>query len=131
MKFKIRSNFALYIALLTSSIFTQANAYQIRCANNEYTILMSIQEGKLTRAKVSGWLDYKVSRPAPIATLNNKIAQYEFIVNDSNDTNIFFGFYLSNGQITKKEILQSGNDSDNYVGVVIATGDDAFNCIAE
>lgn len=131
MNSKISSCFALFMLLLTSLSFAQTKSHQIKCSHQEYLVLLSVQEDVVTNVRVSGWLDYEVSQPAPITTFEDQSVHFEFLVNNSGDTNTYFGIYLLQGKVVKKELLQNGNDSDNYVGSVIAEGDLAFSCVSE
>lgn len=98
------------------------------CVGREATLKIQIQDSKLVSVSVTGGLRYVVQSPEPTSKLADQTLLYEFIVDDSYDTNTFYSFGIRNGLINSRQIFQNGNDSDTYRGWLVAEGDEAFVC---
>jgi hypothetical protein len=98
------------------------------CIGSEATLSLQIQDQKLSWVSIKGSLDYEVVSPSPQSRLEDQTLVYEFIVDDSSDTNTFYNLHILKGLISARHIYQSGNDADNYYGWLVASGDETFVC---
>ncbi len=113
-----------------SSASETASADQqiIMCVGREATLTLHIQDKLLNSVSVAGSLKYVAQSPEPVLKLADQTLVYEFIVDDSYDTNTYYSFSILNGVLTGRQIYQNGNDSDTYEGWLVAQGDEAFVC---
>ncbi len=98
------------------------------CVGREATLKIRMQDSKPVSVSVTGGLKYVVQSPEPTSKLADQNLLYEFIVDDSFDTNTFYSLGIHNGLINSRQIFQNGNDSDTYRGWLVAEGDEAFVC---
>lgn len=129
MKFRIFSfSIASAIASLVFSDLAIANQQTVYCTGREATLILQIEKTQLISAWVIGGLNYKTASPAPVLKLADQTEVFEFIVDDSYDTNTYYTLGLLNGVVATRQIYQNGNDADTYEGWLVAEGDSAFVC---
>ena len=104
---------------------------RIVCSALQYELKLDVLGSAITWAQVWGPIDQDYQYPQPKDVSFDGVAQYEFQVDDSQDTNLFYDVYVQNGEVVKREVYMSGNDSDNYYPTKVAEGDDAFICQAK
>lgn len=123
----VLSLLVLISGFVTSTSHAQ-NIVNVICKKDDLSVELKIKDNAIIFAKVTGYIEYENANPEAVETLSDKTVQYSFLVDNSYDTNTWFNIYIQNNQIVKKEIYESGNDSDNHSGYKVAEGDDAFIC---
>lgn len=116
------------LAAATVQTIGQPINQTVTCVGREATLSLQIQDSRLISASVDGMLQYVEQSPVPVMELPDHTLVYEFIVDDSYDTNTYYNFGLLNGMIQGRHIFQNGNDTDTYDGWLVAKGNDAFVC---
>jgi hypothetical protein len=106
-----------------------ANQSTVICVGREATLTLRIQDTRLNSVSVDGSFKYVAQSPEPVLKLADQTLVYEFIVDDSYDTNTYYTFSILNGLVTGRSIYQNGNDSGTYECWLVAEGDGAFVCI--
>lgn len=114
--------------MAAGAVSTNATQQTVTCVGREATLSLQMKEGRLHSVSVEGSFKYVENSPSPIMELPDQTLVYEFIVDDSYDTNTYYSFGLLNGAVQVRQIYQNGNDSDTYEGWLVANGDDAFLC---
>lgn len=125
----MKNIFLVTIFSILISVSAFANEKRLVCEGDKSSLKITLIGNTVASASVSGWLNYNVVGPLPLSVDANGTAHYEFIVNDSYDVRTYFGLAVLEGLVVKRELILSGNDSDNYVGSVVAENDDAFRCL--
>lgn len=123
---KIVSYLALSLSFASAS-YAQ-NPLTMICADPLSTLELQIQDNVVLQGKISGELEYTQKTPPARGVLPDGSVKYAFVVRDMYDTKAWFDVYVKNNQIVKRELFESGNDSDNYHGHKVAEGDKAFKC---
>ena len=117
--------FATFACLLfTSFAYGQTTV----CSNDNYEVALTIDANKVSKVKISGGMNYTDTEPQVTWVQSGTINHYEFLVDESYDTKVIFAIALENGKVVKRQLIEAGNDSDNYWGQVVSEGDQAFIC---
>lgn len=120
--------FMLASEMSSASETASANQKIVNCVGREASLTLHFQDTRLNSVSVVGFFKYMAHSPEPILELADQTLVYEFIVDDSYDTNTYYTFSILNGLVTGRSIYQNGNDSDTYEGWLVAEGDEAFVC---
>lgn len=115
-----------FATTLQAKLNTQS-PQKIVCSNQHNIVHLNFIGDALVSFKVISALDYQDMNPFGYLS-NDGSSNYSILVDDSYDTNTWFDLSIKNGIIIKRELIISGNDSDNHAGFVRADGDNAFIC---
>ena len=125
---KNRMMFFAMASFLTFALTSEFANAAVACVGREASLSLQIEDSRLVSVSIDGGLQYVDQSPTPVMELPDQTLVYEFIVDDSYDTNTYYSFGLLNGIVQGSQIYQNGNDSDTYEGWLVANGDDAFVC---
>lgn len=115
-------------SFLTLALTSEVASGAVTCVGREASLSLQMQDGRLISVSIDGGLQYVDQSPTPVLELPDQTLVYEFIVDDSYDTNTYYSIGLLNGIVQGRQIYQNGNDSDTYEGWPVADGDEAFVC---
>jgi hypothetical protein len=125
---KNRVMFFAMASCLTIALNSEVANAAVTCVGREASLSLQIEDSRLISVSIDGGLQYVDQSPTPVMELPDQTLVYEFIVDDSYDTNTYYSFGILNGEVQGRQIYQNGNDSDTYEGWLVANGDKAFVC---
>jgi hypothetical protein len=117
----------LYIFCLTTALLSgHADASTNYKCGSEQNVRFTVDGQRITKYSTS--LGEEGVEATPVSEVDG-VAQYEFRVSDQYDTNTWYDVYLKDEIIIKKEVYESGNDSDNYQGWLVRGA--TFDCVIQ
>lgn len=112
---------------LFASVSFAKNSVNIECSNENYSVDLKVIDSEVVAFQVTSGMNHADMSPSGWQNEDGSFG-YSILVDNSYDTNMWFDIVIKDNKVVKRELVQSGNDSDNYHGGVVAEGDAAFYC---